>query len=898
MQTWAKRGIQSALVTGGLLMLGTGIASAQENVNPDTPPSTIDGGITVPIDLAHDAFSAPVGQLELPEFHHEVASDQLASTNPLIRNPAGLVETINANRGNVVQPNAITPVNACGNGVVAGYDATLNTTCSPTATQPEAEAGSETAAAVVDTVLTPREIGDGSELDSLSGSIDTAQDAVPSQAVNDTIEAVDHTRTELEEARDAIKSVGSLKTNGDQSFDSGAIDPATQGWPSSQEADDLPTWTGAGDNPATSTGNAVQPQAAGPVWVDDDAFAAYPSASGRSLDGPGAGDFTSATDVHPTLSGDLADHSGGGNAASEIGNPTAEHADDLPTSNPVPTFGDPVGAGKTPSNVDSALDFSAVGDAVGDSVDSALDLPAVADAVDDSAEGVVAGDVVRVPEASALQAFADVVGVDDDATTDRAPIPGGDTTSTALGKDASVSGDLVELPSAAADAFNGPVPDGALPDTTLISDSGGETLTGYGDLTTDDISAPVESSTRVYDVPAEVLDTSLSNVYAKAPQLTPEETEAANLARGVQIPKTIDSLLGSGDLPGLSGLTRLPVQRDALAQRSYQHSEAAPLPELPLPYALMRGGVRVPAEVLGTALRTAPVKAAQLTAEETEAANLARGVQIPKSIDSLLTSTDVPNLTAFAIPTQRGPLTSRLPEAPTVRGVPVPVGQTARQISDAAAQAGRPAPSGRSVSGHGVAVTGESLPVQPRFMVGQTSDAAALTKMTVPRGSYFDKVSDMSGSDTAGQTERAVNKLSDTAAETSLPVPHQHVNLTEERSFSGLLPISDDTGFGAVPVIRSLVPLNTGRNLTATPSFPFAAPAMPVILPVVPVAQPRAFSEGIPLDGVQLNPTSSYMDIPAFPVGQRSYRAPALAGLDTRTMFGSLDDTVQFERVQ
>ena len=31
MQTWAKRGVQTALVTGGLLMLGTSIASAAEN---------------------------------------------------------------------------------------------------------------------------------------------------------------------------------------------------------------------------------------------------------------------------------------------------------------------------------------------------------------------------------------------------------------------------------------------------------------------------------------------------------------------------------------------------------------------------------------------------------------------------------------------------------------------------------------------------------------------------------------------------------------------------------------------------------------------------------------------------------------------------------------------------
>lgn len=42
MQTWARRGIQTALVTGGVLMLGTGIAAADEDVNPDKPASPLD----------------------------------------------------------------------------------------------------------------------------------------------------------------------------------------------------------------------------------------------------------------------------------------------------------------------------------------------------------------------------------------------------------------------------------------------------------------------------------------------------------------------------------------------------------------------------------------------------------------------------------------------------------------------------------------------------------------------------------------------------------------------------------------------------------------------------------------------------------------------------------------
>ena len=47
MQTWAKRGVQTALVTGGLLMLGTGIASADDDVSPDAPASPLDLNVTV-----------------------------------------------------------------------------------------------------------------------------------------------------------------------------------------------------------------------------------------------------------------------------------------------------------------------------------------------------------------------------------------------------------------------------------------------------------------------------------------------------------------------------------------------------------------------------------------------------------------------------------------------------------------------------------------------------------------------------------------------------------------------------------------------------------------------------------------------------------------------------------
>ncbi|WP_410608933.1 beta strand repeat-containing protein [Amycolatopsis sp. lyj-109] len=74
MQTWAKRGLQTAFVTGGLLMLGTGIASADENVSPDTPASPLDLNVTAPIQEANNAVGTPFGQLDLPAGQTELST--------------------------------------------------------------------------------------------------------------------------------------------------------------------------------------------------------------------------------------------------------------------------------------------------------------------------------------------------------------------------------------------------------------------------------------------------------------------------------------------------------------------------------------------------------------------------------------------------------------------------------------------------------------------------------------------------------------------------------------------------------------------------------------------------------------------------------------------------------
>ena len=73
MHTWARRGIKTALVTGGLLMLGTGIASADENVDPDRPASPLDGSLKIPVHVDNNAVGTPLGSKTLPGFDRDIS---------------------------------------------------------------------------------------------------------------------------------------------------------------------------------------------------------------------------------------------------------------------------------------------------------------------------------------------------------------------------------------------------------------------------------------------------------------------------------------------------------------------------------------------------------------------------------------------------------------------------------------------------------------------------------------------------------------------------------------------------------------------------------------------------------------------------------------------------------
>ncbi len=91
MHTWVRRGLRTALVTGGLLMLGTGIASADENVNPDLPPSPVDAGVSVPVSAGHVPLDTAVRHDVGTAVGKRVTTPVAAPVRPAVSRPNPLV---------------------------------------------------------------------------------------------------------------------------------------------------------------------------------------------------------------------------------------------------------------------------------------------------------------------------------------------------------------------------------------------------------------------------------------------------------------------------------------------------------------------------------------------------------------------------------------------------------------------------------------------------------------------------------------------------------------------------------------------------------------------------------------------------------------------------------------
>src|SRR5882757_640619 len=133
MQTWAKRGLQAALLTGGMLAVGAGIANASEAqpAHPLGVPATdlVDVNVKVPINEANNQLGTVLGKTDLPAVSHTVSTRELTgklAPHPLATPQAKNIPVAvpgNISRGNTIPVDLCVPVDISGNAIGATGDA-------------------------------------------------------------------------------------------------------------------------------------------------------------------------------------------------------------------------------------------------------------------------------------------------------------------------------------------------------------------------------------------------------------------------------------------------------------------------------------------------------------------------------------------------------------------------------------------------------------------------------------------------------------------------------------------------------------------------------------------------------------------------------------------------------
>ncbi|WP_086666970.1 beta strand repeat-containing protein [Lentzea kentuckyensis] len=216
MQTWAKRGLQTAFVTGGLLMLGTGIASAQENVDPDAAPPAVDVAASVPFKADQNKLATPVKELTVPKVDRTISTDRVTSAvptrtaapaaNPLIRQAGERLQGTalqNLVRGNTVQAHVDVPINICGNSI---------------AVLANGEAAGE---CVQETHRDGTIVTDGAG-QALAGNVVAVNHILPVQITGNAIAAGGNSATSTN-ASQVSTTGGDITTNGDKGAGSGNV---------------------------------------------------------------------------------------------------------------------------------------------------------------------------------------------------------------------------------------------------------------------------------------------------------------------------------------------------------------------------------------------------------------------------------------------------------------------------------------------------------------------------------------------------------------------------------------------------------------------------------------------------------------------------------------------------
>jgi hypothetical protein len=545
MQTWAKRGLQTALVTGGLLMLGTGIASADEDVNPDKPASPVDGSIGVPVQIQNNALGTPLGSHTVPNINKDATVRASDVTNAL---PTGRVAPVadpalakaKQTAADLAAP-AVDKVRDEASAVTAGardQAAPALDRTRPVTDRATQLPGGEKLANVPtldDKVAVPAL--DARHGEPVSGNQINVDLVVPIDLSGNAIAVLGKAET----TNDSSQSYGwnhDAQTNGHGGFISGnvvdvdwalpvqitnnavaAVGRASADGTSSQEA-----WsTGDIDTDGSNgvlTGNVVAPQGATPVQID-----------GNGIAGVGFADASSQADTSATSGGSMltsgAGSLGGGNAVP------------VPVATPVKANGNAImGLGRSTADADSTADAMAGATRTG--------MYGVPTYVETNGDPALAAGNIAQPAASGPVSLCGNAGgaggvADATCSSDSTTDAGGTSRSTGAGSIASgaIAAAPVALP--ASGFGNAPVAVGnATADATNTADStaGGDSYTRGQDS--------IASGTTANATPAGPVDV-FANPIAAVGKAESTAENTSNTAAGGNTGTTGDNSVGGGN---------------------------------------------------------------------------------------------------------------------------------------------------------------------------------------------------------------------------------------------------------------------------------------------------------------------------------------------------------------
>ncbi|MFD9702737.1 beta strand repeat-containing protein [Lentzea sp. NPDC059081] len=325
-------------------MLGTGIASAQENVDPDAAPPAVDVAASIPVKADQNKLATPVKEVTLPKVDRTISTDRVTSVvptrtaapvaNPLIRQAGERLQGTalqNVVRGNTIQAHVDVPINICGNAIAVLANAEATGDCTQythrdgtivtdgagqalagnvvavnhvlpvqlTGNAIAAGGNSTTNTTAEQVSTTGGDITTSGDRGAVSGNVVAEQGATPVQLTGNGIGAVGI--AEANSTADTFaSSEGDVTSSGDNSSISGNTVPVplaplaevngnSVAGAGNANTDSVQTGaayaggkTVTSGDPATLAGNVIAPALAGPITVDDNAAAAGGNATAIS----------------------------------------------------------------------------------------------------------------------------------------------------------------------------------------------------------------------------------------------------------------------------------------------------------------------------------------------------------------------------------------------------------------------------------------------------------------------------------------------------------------------------------------------------------------------------------------------------------------------------------------